>query len=61
MMVCICKGVNDKQILSASKKGCCSVRALRCELGVGKQCGKCIKEAHSLLKTTVALAQAARL
>ena len=52
MYVCLCKGVTDNQIREAAHQGCGSLRDLRRELGVGGQCGKCVREAHEVLRDT---------
>lgn len=49
MVICICKGVNEKQVIQASKGGRCDMKQVRCELGIGKQCGKCMKLARGVL------------
>ncbi|MCO7227197.1 (2Fe-2S)-binding protein [Pleionea sp. CnH1-48] len=54
MYVCLCRGVTDSQIktaVSEGRAGC--MRSLNQELGVASQCGKCGKEARSLLKQTL--------
>ncbi|MCH8543068.1 MAG: bacterioferritin-associated ferredoxin [Alcanivorax sp.] len=58
MYVCLCKGVTDNQIREAAHQGCGSLRDLRRELGVGGQCGKCVREAHEVLRDTRALTSA---
>lgn len=50
MIVCICHAVNDKTIRKAVRHGACSMRALRQELNVASQCGKCACMAHSILR-----------
>lgn len=41
MYVCLCRGVTDHQIRAAVENGAQSVRAVRDQLGVMTQCGKC--------------------
>lgn len=54
MYVCLCAGVTDTQIRKAVSEGCCSVKALRDELGVGVGCGKCVKVAKHIIQATLA-------
>lgn len=42
MYVCLCKGVTDTQIQDAVAEGAGSLRAVRMQLGVGSQCGRCV-------------------
>lgn len=53
MYVCLCKGVTDSQILSAIDDGADSMRAIRKELGVMTQCGKCACDTHALIQSVV--------
>lgn len=41
MYVCVCEGVTDKQIKKAIERGATSIRQLRSELGITRQCGEC--------------------
>jgi len=41
MYVCICNAVTERDIGSAVADGCCSLRELREQLGVGACCGRC--------------------
>ena len=50
MYVCICHGVTDREIRTCIAEGANSVRALRAELKVGTQCGKCASHVRALLK-----------
>lgn len=50
MIVCICHAVNDKTIRKAVQQGACSMRALRQQLNVASQCGKCACMTHSILR-----------
>ncbi len=49
MYVCLCKGVSDKEIHQAVSEGHCTLSALRQELGVATQCGKCARCAREVL------------
>ncbi|MEY4589226.1 MAG: hypothetical protein RL497_1302 [Pseudomonadota bacterium] len=49
MYVCLCKGVTDSQIRRAINEGATSLRALRQELDVMTQCGKCGCHTRDLL------------
>jgi len=52
MYVCICKGVTDKQLKCAiNQDGLCSRKALRENLGVGDECGKCNQHLKSILNS----------
>lgn len=50
MYVCICLGVTDRQVREAFEQGARSMRALRQQLGVASECGKCAACAHDILK-----------
>lgn len=41
MYICLCKSVTDSQIREAVSKGSTSFRAVRKELNIASQCGKC--------------------
>ncbi len=41
MYVCVCNAVTERDIGSAVADGCCSLRELREQLGVGNGCGRC--------------------
>lgn len=50
MYVCICHAVTDREIRACIAEGAGSMRALRAELKVGTQCGKCACDVRALLK-----------
>ena len=50
MYVCICKAVTDRQIHHAIAQGAASVRALRHQLGVTSECGKCGRCVYRLVR-----------
>lgn len=49
MYVCVCKAVTDKQIKAAINDGVHSRKQLFQCLGMGGECGKCVKHARQLL------------
>ncbi len=51
MYVCVCKAVTDSQILTAIAEGVCTRKQLTQCFGVGRDCGKCNPDIHSLLHT----------
>ena len=54
MIVCICRGASDREVMEAIDNGASSVRDLqRC--GIGDQCGSC----HNALRGMLARAAAA--
>lgn len=50
MYVCVCHAVTDRDIESAVAEGCCSLRQLREQLGVGKTCGRCARCARETMR-----------
>lgn len=55
MYVCLCKGITDHQIRSAIEKdGAQTLRAVRNQLGVSTQCGKCAKFAKEIVDQALA-------
>lgn len=59
MYVCICHGVNEKQIQRAVAEGAASMRDLAKTLCVGTKCGKCVCQAREYLPSTDAKKQVA--
>ena len=64
MYICVCKGVTDTHIKDAVAEGANSLRAVRAQLGVASQCGRCaeatcavISEAKTILQNQVRLSQ----
>ena len=53
MYVCICNAVTENDIGSAVAEGCCSLRQLREQLGVGACCGRCIGCARDVLNNSL--------
>ena len=58
MFICVCKAVSDKAIKQAIAEGADSMRALKNQLGVGSQCGKCLCQASQLLHNELVKQQA---
>ncbi|WP_237059042.1 bacterioferritin-associated ferredoxin [Microbulbifer sediminum] len=53
MYVCICKGITDRQIKEAVYDGSTSVKALRRQLGVSSQCGRCAELTQEIIEETM--------
>lgn len=53
MYVCICHGINEKDIQEAVDDGAKSVRDVRRSHGVGSQCGKCVCHAAKVIKDSL--------
>ena len=53
MYVCLCKGITDSQIRDAVDNGAESLRAVRKQLGVASQCGKCACLAREVISETL--------
>jgi bacterioferritin-associated ferredoxin len=49
MYVCVCNAVTERDIDTAMAEGCCTLRQLREQLGVGACCGRCTGCARELL------------
>lgn len=60
MYVCVCNAVTERDIEGAIAAGCCSLRQLREELGVGACCGRCTSCAREQLNGAQRDAQPAR-
>lgn len=54
MYVCLCKGITDSQIRQAIEDGAETVGAVRQQLGVATQCGKCSAFVRDLIQETLA-------
>lgn len=57
MYVCLCKAVTDRQIRESINSGACTFRAVRDQLGVATQCGKCGQHAMNIIETAVKKAE----
>jgi bacterioferritin-associated ferredoxin len=51
--ICVCNAVTERDIDGAVAGGCCTLRELREQLGVGVGCGRCARCAHDVLKDTL--------
>ncbi len=52
MYVCICEGITDHQIEDAIASGCSTIRTLRKELNVAKDCGQCLEEIFEMIRSS---------
>lgn len=50
MYVCVCHAVTDRQIRAAAESGARTLRDLRRDLGVTRDCGRCASCAHECLR-----------
>jgi len=50
MYVCVCQAVTDRQIREAAQGGARTLRDLRRDLGVTRDCGRCASCAHECLQ-----------
>lgn len=50
MYVCVCQAVTDRQIREAAAGGARTLKDLRRELGVTRDCGRCASCARSCLQ-----------
>ncbi|NJD25291.1 MAG: (2Fe-2S)-binding protein [Betaproteobacteria bacterium] len=41
MYVCVCQAITDRQIREAAANGVRTLKDLRRELGIGRDCGRC--------------------
>lgn len=53
MYICVCNAVTERDIGGAVAEGCCTLRELREQLGVGAGCGRCARCARDVLKDTI--------
>jgi bacterioferritin-associated ferredoxin len=49
MFVCLCKGITEKQVISAIQDGASTVDDLSASLGIGLQCGSCAAIAENMI------------
>jgi len=54
MYVCVCHAITERDIGAAVDRGCCSVRDLREQLGLGSCCGRCHGCARQMLSDSSA-------
>lgn len=59
MYVCVCKAVTEKQLNAAVRAGARNLRALRKELGITSDCGRCAQFAHECLRNCLEEAETA--
>jgi bacterioferritin-associated ferredoxin len=57
MIVCLCKGVNDRRIREEIRAGARSVAEIRQSCSAGSDCGACITQIRQLLGTVAAAAR----
>lgn len=50
MIVCVCKGVSDREIRRAMDAGVLSVSALARQCGAGTECGSCCPALQDMLR-----------
>lgn len=50
MIVCLCEGVNDREIRQTIASGSSNVRDLTEKLGAGGDCGQCKRQMRGMLK-----------
>ena len=50
MIVCLCKGVSDREIRRHIKGGCDSRRSIAKATGAGSDCGQCACDLSSMLE-----------
>jgi bacterioferritin-associated ferredoxin len=50
MYVCVCQAVTDRQIREAAESGARTLKDLRRDLGVTRDCGRCATCARDCLK-----------
>jgi bacterioferritin-associated ferredoxin len=50
MIVCICRGVSDREIRAVVSQGASSLAEVRAELGTGECCGKCSRQVRELIE-----------
>lgn len=50
MYICVCNAVTERDIDGAVAEGCCTLRELREQTGLGGCCGRCTQCARDVLK-----------
>ncbi|WP_017444623.1 bacterioferritin-associated ferredoxin [Gayadomonas joobiniege] len=50
MYVCLCNGITDKDIKKAAVNGCQDLKALRQQMDIANECGKCRRQACEILQ-----------
>jgi bacterioferritin-associated ferredoxin len=49
MYVCVCNAVTERDIGRAVSEGCCTLKHLRAQTGVGSCCGRCTPCARQVM------------
>jgi bacterioferritin-associated ferredoxin len=52
MYICICNAITKEQIINSQNERSKTLDEIKCELGVGLQCGICLKKVIKLLQST---------
>ena len=50
MYVCVCRAITERQLRQAVSEGVCTLKELRKELGITRECGQCTSCARQCLK-----------
>lgn len=50
MIVCLCKAVNDSQLVEIIKRGASTVKQVADSCGAGSGCGACNKEIQDMIE-----------
>ncbi|MEZ4473774.1 MAG: (2Fe-2S)-binding protein [bacterium] len=50
MIVCLCEGVNDREVKRALRQGAADLSTLRRECGAGGDCGSCRPQLRRMLR-----------
>ena len=53
MLVCICRGITDKDIKNEIFEGASNFKNIAVKLGVGSCCGQCVSYAKDLVNDTL--------
>lgn len=59
MYICNCEGVTERQIRIAIQNGADSMSALRDQLSVASNCGKCARDVKCMLRDTAQMSSCA--
>lgn len=57
MYLCICKAVTERRIIEEIEDGAHTIKALRHELGVTSECGKCKCEVQRCIDETLGVTE----
>lgn len=50
MYVCVCNAINEHHIHQAVRQGAKTIKHLRDQLGVGRECGRCVSCAKACIR-----------